>query len=176
MKITLVLAIPALLLLAGCGPNDAQTIPRIGAAATASSTTASASPDATPDHPIVDSPRAQSACAAAASTQGPGAKLLAAYDTSIADVVSWQENDPGARSVSVWRRHAPSETAWVCYYEGSFVIPCPGPCPQGTRESVIVAMDGTAGPWAVSYDSLSLTRPPHLNGPLPPAPTPQGGR
>ena len=187
-RVLLVAAAPILLLVAGCGPHDAQT--SIGAAAstasaspaaaTASSSTtrAPASPDATPDHPIVDSAQAQSVCSQHAY---PGAKLLAAYDTSIVDVVSWQENDPEVRSVSMWRAYPGSEAVRVCYYQGSFDMSCPGPppgqppCPPATRMSMIIAADGTARPYAMSDDSLSLTRPPHLNGPLGPPPTPQAG-
>ena len=164
------LAVGALIVIAGCGPRTMAGGQSVGGASTTTSTSeTSPSPDAQPDHPIVDSSSAQSLCMRFAGT----GRLLAAYASSIGDVVGWQESiDAG---VSRWRDHGLSSFAAVCYYEGSFPVPCHPPlpgqpdCQPATRICVIASPDGQGFAYWTGDDSLSLRRPPHLPGP-PPAP------
>lgn len=168
--------VAATLMLSGCAksspPGAASQGPAAAnTAAPVTTPTPVANPDATPDHPIIDSPGAQTVCSN--WVHPPGQLLLAAYDTTVGDVVDWQESDTGPGG-SQWRDHAWSMAAWVCYLQGTFPIPCPppqagqAPCAPGTRESIIVSADRVARPFAVGYDWLSLTKPPPRG--VPPAP------
>ena len=163
-------AVP-LVLLSGCGHRAA---PPANAADSATSTT-SATTDTTPSQPIVDSPAAAKACG---SDHLPvGEQLVAAYDTTVGDIVGWQESHS---AFGIWRQHNLSLAAWVCYttysdaYDWSqYSPPCapphggvPASCsPHPTRGSWIVAADGEVQP--AGWD-VWLSRPPHLNGPPPP--------
>ena len=170
----LVAIAPAVLLLAGCAHNNPQP-PAVAGSASSSTTTTT---DTTPAAPIIDSPAAFHACGG--DHLPVGAQLVGAYDTTVGDVVGWQESHG---SGGIWRQHNLNQAAWVCYttysdaYDWSqYHPPCavpagaaPGSCPppHPTGSSTIIAADGEVQP--AGWDSW-LARPPHLNGPPPPAP------
>jgi hypothetical protein len=90
-----------------------------------------------------------------ARVYGPDARLVAAFDASVASVVAWQElPDPaGGRMTSPYRVFPATDRLIVCYYDGSFThiavghapVPPgvqPPPPPQYERLVLIVGGDG----------------------------------
>ena len=78
-------------------------------------------------------PRARDICAALPVSANPFA-VAAAFDTSAASVVKWEETAPmpaGMRVVSTWRDRPATEPVAVCYLDGDFGPAKQPPTPPG---------------------------------------------
>ena len=141
MKFTYLASMSVALFLAACGG-------RVGSS--------SATPVPTP---IVDSPAAEQTCLAR-DTQHQWS-LLAAYDTTVGAIVSWQ-NSKGIH----WpfQDEPAQSSAVVCYFSGSFIVPgLPGASDSTApidRLCIVVAADGKyASIRTGSTSSVPLDRP-----------------
>jgi len=100
----------------------------------------------------VPRPSARDICAALPASPYPFA-VAAAFDSSAASVVKWEETAPmpvGMRMVSTWRDHPATEPVAVCYLDGDFgpakhPAPLPGstatPVPNWDRVIYLVGAD-----------------------------------
>src|SRR5256885_10503493 len=100
----------------------------------------------------VSRPGARDICAGIPASPDPFV-VAAAYDSSAASVVKWEETAPmpvGMRAVSTWRDHPAREPVAVCYLDGDFgpakhPAPLPGstatPVPNWDRVIYLVGAD-----------------------------------
>jgi hypothetical protein len=87
----------------------------------------------------VPRPSARDICAALSVSSNPFA-VAAAFDTSAASVVKWEETAPmpvGMRVVSTWRDRPATEPVAVCYLDGDFGPAKHPPPPPGATTTTV---------------------------------------
>jgi hypothetical protein len=116
-------------------------------------------------------PRAREICAALPISSYPFA-VAAAFDSSAASIVKWEETAPapvGMRVVSGWRDRTATEPVTVCYLDGDFgpakhPAPLPGstatPVPNWNRVVYLVGADRRPTPVVFGWqDRISIRDP-----------------